>query len=399
MKVLQINAVFGTGSTGQIVKDVGEMLVANGHEAYYAYQSCDSRPQNGFKVGGLLDEKLHAVWTRLTGRQGYWSRRATRRLIRWIKSVGPDVVHLHNLHSNYVHFNTLTEFLAEANVPTVITMHDCWYFTGKCSHYLPFRCERWTTGCGSCPALSAEVKSWLFDRTKRTVLDRTAHINAIRNVTLVGCSRWIADEARRSLIGGKKIDVAYNGVDTALFMPHESDFRRAHGIGDTEFLVMGMAGKWCDRKNVEGAKSVVRQNPDVKFVIIGEEAKDAFGDCDNVVVVDYISDKRQLADAYSASDVFVNLTRADTLPTVNMEALCSGTPVITFDVGGSPELVREGDGHVVSEGDFDAVSKKIRLEMSAPTRVDVGAAAQRFDRRECYKKYLQIYNYTAGEGK
>ena len=395
MKVLQINAVYGAMSTGTIVQDIGTMLEANGHEAYFAYQSAPCAPKNGFRMGNALDKNLHALHTRVFGRQGYASKHATKRLIGWIKKIKPDVVHLHNLHSNCINFNMLTDYLAGADIATVITMHDCWYFTGKCTHYAPYGCERWQKECGNCPALKKEVKSWLFDRTRATLLDRTAHLNAIPRLTLVGASSWIAGQAQKSRIKGAVVEVALNGVDTTLFVPHASDFRQNAGIAQDEFVVLGMSNKWADVQNVERARQLILQNADKRFVLLGAEGK-VFADLKNATVIERHLGRQELADAYACADVFVNLTHADTLPTVNMEALCCGTPVVTFDVGGSPELVAKGDGIIVAEGDFDGINDAINRVLNREINVDVKSAAQRFDRTKCYQKYLQIYQGALG---
>lgn len=399
MKVLQINAVLGFDSTGIIVSDIGNTLEENGHEAYYAYQRALGAHKNAISVGNKLDKTWHALWTRVTGKQGYASKRSTKKLIKWIREIKPDVVHLHNLHSNFIHFNTLTEYLAKEDIPTVITMHDCWYFTGKCSHYAPYGCDRWQATCGDCPALKSEVKSWFVDATRKVLSDRVSHLNAIPNLTLVGCSNWIAGEAKNSLLKPRRIAVVHNGVDCNIFAPKETDFMQRLGITPGELVVMGTANKWCDPRNEEGALWLVKSNPSVRFVIIGAEGKTCFDGRANVVTLGYISGKDELASAYAGASVFVNLTRADTLPTVNMEAICSGTPVVTFDVGGSPELIQSGDGFIVPEGDFEAIDSCIKELQRAPIKVDVERAKNRFDKRKCYERYLEIYDEARNVGK
>lgn len=393
MKVLQINAIYGFRSTGVIVKDIGDTLVYNGDEAYFAYQTTNKELENGFLVGNKLDWKWHAVHARIFGKQAYASRSATRKLIKWIDKIQPDVVHFHNLHSNYVNLNMLCDHLAAEKIPTVITMHDCWYFTGKCSHYAAVVCDKWKKECGDCPLNKTEQPSLFFDSTSKVLRDRTKHLLKIPSLTLVGCSNWIANEARKSKLGSADIDVVYNGVDTEIFKPHESSVRRELGL-DGKFVILGMADKWSAEQNHEIVeKLVAAQDENAKILIVGckEHHKEYFSRFENVVTVGYVTDRGRLADIYAAADVFVNLTRADTLPTVNMESICCGTPVITFDACGSPELVDDECGFVVKEGDTDGLISAVEQIKIKPLCFDVQKQQNKFDKNECYKKYLDIY--------
>ena len=393
MKVLQINAVYGFKSTGVIVKDIGDTLMKNGDEAYFAYQTANETPQNGYLVGGKLDWKFHALHARLFGKQAYASKRATKKLCKWIDEIQPGVVHFHNLHSNYINLNLLCDYLAKKNIPTVITMHDCWYFTGKCSHYAPIKCDKWQTTCGNCPLNKKEQPSFLFDNTAKVLQDRTAHLLKLPSLTLVGCSEWIANEARTSKLQSANIQVVYNGVDTEIFAPHGSDIREEFGLNDS-FVILGMADKWYAQQNREIVeKLIVAQDEKTKIVIVGckEEQKEYFSTFANVVCIGYVTDRKRLADIYAAADVFVNLTRADTLPTVNMESICCGTPVITFDCCGSPELVDADCGFVVAEGNVNDLLACIERIKSNPLHFDVQKQQQKFNKNECYKKYLEIY--------
>jgi len=393
MKVLQINAVYGFLSTGVIVKDIRDTVVRDGGEAYSAYQEARGEVENGYRVGGLLDWKWHALYTRIFGKQAYASRGATRRLLRWVEKIKPDVVHLHNLHSNYVNLNMLCDYLAARDIPTVITMHDCWYFTGKCSHYVASGCEGWLSECGNCPQLKCEVPSLFFDNTGFVLRDKAEHLLKIPRLTLVGCSEWIAGEAKKSRLGRAPVEVVYNGVDTDIFTPHDSNFRRDNSL-EGDFVILGMADKWYDARNRALVSRLLGQNElDARYVIVGckPHHEEFFGSFGCVTTLGYISDRRYLSDVYSAADVFLNLTHADTLPTVNMESICSGTPVVTFDACGSPELVDEDSGIVVGEDDADGIIDALRRVRAGACEFSAYEKHTKFDKNECYKKYLNIY--------
>ena len=393
MKVLQINAVYGFKSTGIIVKDIGKMLIKNGDEAYFAYQTAREAVDNGYLIGGKFDWKWHALFARLFGKQAYASKRATKKLCKWIDKTQPNVVHFHNLHSNYINLNSLCDYCVKKDIPVVITMHDCWYFTGKCTHYANVKCDKWKTSCGACPLNKAGQPSLLFDCTSKVLKDKTEHLLQLKNLTLVGCSEWIANEARASKLQTANIQVVYNGVDTSIFTPHESGLKKELGI-ENEFVILGMADKWYAKQNREIIeKLIATQQQNTKIIIVGcqVEQQKYFERFENVIPLGYITDRKYLSDIYAAADVFVNLTREDTLPTVNMESICCGTSVITFNCCGSPELVEEDCGFVVREGDTEQLLNCIEKLKTAPFSFDVAKQQQRFDKNECYKKYLDIY--------
>lgn len=392
MRVLQINASYGLGSTGTIVKDIGEMLKRNGDEPYFAYQSANCEVENGYRVGNKLDWKWHALYTRVFGKQAYASKRATKKFLKWVDKIQPEIVHLHNLHSNFINLNLLLDYLAKKDIKTVITLHDCWFFTGKCSHYVEEGCARWMKSCGNCPRLKREVKSCFVDATEKVLSDKITRFNKIKRLAVVGCSSWIAEEAKKSRLSPRFTTFVRNGVDTSIFKPTENSFRKENGLTN-DFVVLGLADKWYDEKNRLQVDKLIFENQDIKFVIIGvkKENEEFFKKHKNVVTEGFIKDKNCLADVYSSSDVFVNLTHADTLPTVNMESICSGTPVITFDACGSPELVDESCGFIVKEGDFSALQERLDYIRKKPLAFDLFTQKNKFDKNENYKKYLQVY--------
>ncbi|MBQ8146294.1 MAG: glycosyltransferase [Clostridia bacterium] len=395
MRVLQINAVYGFGSTGLIAQDISKMLVDSGNESFVAYQKANVIPENSYKVGNNLDWKYHAVHTRVFGKQGYASRGETKKLLKWIDKIKPDVVHFHNLHSNYINLNMLCDYLNQKNIPAVITMHDCWYFTGKCSHYVEAKCNRWQVSCGQCPLLKTEVPSLFFDNTSKVLFDRTSNLKKIPNLTLVGCSEWIANEAKKSLLKDANIEVVRNGVDTSIFTPHESDFRKEHNIKNSEFVILGMANKWGSVANRSTVEKIINSSDEnTKIVIVGcnEETKAYFDSFENVVTVGFVKDRQLLSDIYASADVFVNLTHADTLPTVNMESICCGTPVITFNCTGSPELIDKDSGYVVNEDDAEGIIEKIESIKNEPLKFDVAEKQHKFDKNLSYRRYLDIYS-------
>lgn len=152
MKVFQINTVSNWGATGRIVEGIGEKILECGGKGFIAYgrHNNESLLQT-IKIGTNTDIYIHVLQTRLFDKHGLASKSATLRLIRQIVDIGPDVIHLHNIHGYYLNYKVLFRFLSKIDIPVVWTLHDCWPFTGHCSYYSFIKCERWKNECFDCP--------------------------------------------------------------------------------------------------------------------------------------------------------------------------------------------------------------------------------------------------------
>lgn len=382
------------------MKDIGSSMENAGHEMFYAYQTTNCYVKNGYTIGNKLDWKAHALLCRVFGRQGYYSTSSTRKFLSQVDEISPDVVHLHNLHSNFINLNILLKYLAEKNIPTVITMHDCWYFTGKCFHYVDAACNRFTEGCGNCPKKNAPPASILFDSSSDVLSDRKKYLSAIPRLTVVGCSDWISSEAKKSILKEKNIQTVRNGVDISIFTPQSTEQMKKKYHLEDKFVILGMANKWLLPSNSMFLKKMLSSlGANDSIIILGcnKRQKSYLSSLDKrIIAVDSISDKQQMSQYYSMADVFVNVTHADTLPTVNMESICCGTPVITYDCCGSPELVYDGCGLVVPENDVDAVIDALHKvkEEDFKNCSDIGKAI--FDKEISYRRYEDIYRDIIG---
>ena len=350
-------------------------------------------------MGDKVTSKLHAAFARIYGAQGYGSIISTIRLKRIIAKEKPDVIHLHNLHSNYVNLNMLLAYIAERNIPTVLTLHDCWFFTGKCFHFLPSDCEKWKEHCGNCPRLKMDIPSLFCDRTEHVFFDKLSHFQRISNLTVVGCSQWMTKLAMQSpVFAEKKFAQIYNGVDQTVFYPRSESEREyikdEFGIKG-EFVILGMANKWLIAENSQVFERIV-QKTDWTICLVGcsERQMEALSVYSNVLPIGFISNRNTLSKYYAMADVFVNLTLVDTLPTVNMEALSCGTPVITYDSAGSPELVAEEiTGYVLNQFDSKGLIDRIQEVQNNKICRDVCSkySIENFEESSQYKKYIQLY--------
>ena len=402
-KLLQINPVIRTNtSTGRIMQEIGELAMANGWESYVAY----SGGRDGVKpcrsklmpVGGKLDVAFHGLWTRFTDRHGLASWFATKKFISEIKELKPDVIHIHNIHGYFLNYRMLFEYLKEADIPVIWTVHDCWLYTGHCYYYSSIGCDKWMSGCGNCPQRTAFPASWFIDRSKQNLKDKSEAFNSIKDkLTIVPVSEWIRGEMSRSILQNCHYQVIHNGIDLNIFdvQPDDKAVREKYGLGD-KHIILGLASIWSKEKGWDDFMELSKMlNGDEVIVMVGVTEEQQKRLPENVVGIRRTENVRQLAELYSAAVAFVNPTWQDNYPTVNLESIACGTPVVTYRTGGSIEAVTEKTGYVVEQGDVKGLLEAVReierkgnLEYKADCRAHALANFRKEDR---YADYLKLY--------
>ena len=391
MRVVQINSTCGTGSTGRICLSVSlasEQTDIDNHIAYSIGHS-DHPRAHSFRAG--LPTRWQALFSRVLGNYGFNSRAATRRLLRLLDSLSPDIVHLHNLHSHDCHVGKLLAYLKRRGTKVIWTFHDCWAYTGYCPHYDMVGCTAWQTECGNCPQRRAY--SWFFDRSRLLQRRKRRALTGL-DLTVVTPSRWLADQVRQSFLGDRPIHVIHNGIDLSVFHPTESDVRTRLGIGEGQHMLLAVAFGWDRRKGLDALIRLAETLPDTyRLVLVGTDDRVDRLLPPSVISVHRTHDAAELAAYYSSADLLVNPTREENYPTVNMEALACGTPVLTFRTGGSPEILDETCGSVVACDDMDAlVDEIIRICSDRPySREACLERARAFDQNERFKEYVQLY--------
>lgn len=396
MKVVQINAIYGSKSTGTIMREIQSCCEANGIEGYVAYSIAD-RPDaevpRGYRIGNPLTAKWHAFISRVIGKQAYANRISTWRFLRWLDKVNPDIVHLHNLHSNYIQLNMLLHYLAKHDIATVVTMHDCWYFTGGCVHYTSVGCHRWKNGCGRCP-MWKQIPSYCFDRTQSVLRDRKVYLSAIPRLTMVGASDWIANEMKQSLLKDLNIIFIHNGFDLDVFAPTPSNKRKELGI-ENKFVILGPASKWLLPINKPTLEHFISWMSDDMVLVLFGCTQINVALPSNVVQIGYTKSPKEMAEFYSMADVLVNCSREDTLSSLNLECQACGTPVVTYDATGSKETVNGKCGFAVPTGDAEALWEKV-VEVRALGKEALSVQCRQwvsdnFEKRTNYEKYIGLY--------
>lgn len=393
MKILQINALYGEKSTGTIVRDIAEKLMESHESPSTICMQSSIKDADIITTGITISSKLHAFLTRLIGYQGCWSYCMTLSLLSRIKKIDPDIVHIHNLHSNFINLPLLLKYCSKYDKPLIVTLHDCWYFTGKCYHFEDAKCDKWLTGCGNCPKKRMDIPSLFWDSSRATFKIKQKAFNTVQKLYVVGCSKWITEKAKLSpIFSNAKFLTIHNGVDTSIFY---QTFKIREN--NKPFTILAMANKWFLPENTvlrDKLKKIA--GPEVRFRIIGCTTLQLRNNHSNQYIqyLGYTNNRIELSQYYREADVFLNVTFIDTLPTVNMEAICCGTPVITYDSGGSPELVSEGEtGYVVTQNDIDGVLTAIQRVKNGLIDRDLCATVgqQKFDKNVNYHKYIKLY--------
>ena len=401
MKVFQINTVLN-GSTGKIARGIYEIAKQNGIEGRIAY-SRGPRIENPdfIRFGSKLGVYVHGMLARVFDTVGLHSSFATKKLIREIEKFNPDIIHLHNLHGYYLNYKMLLKYIAAKNIKTIYTLHDCWSFTGHCAHFDMAGCHKWKTLCCNCPNKSAYPKSFLFDRSRKNYNLKKKLFENIKDLTIVTPSNWLAGLVKESFLNKFDVKVIHNGIDLEVFKPTESDFRKKYGLENKKIL-LGVAGVWNARKGLDDFIKLRKQlNDDYAIVLVGLTPKQIDKLPDGIVGITRTESAEELARIYTTADVFVNPTYEDTFPTVNLEALACGTPVITYNTGGSAECIDESCGHVIPKGSMiDTISLFHNEDFFLLRKKEnCICCSKKFDEDHKFNQYVDLYSSSAGEQK
>lgn len=392
--LFQINSSVNRGSTGRIAEAIGQLAMQQGWQSYIAYgrHKCYSQSV-AIRIGTNLDVLLHGLKTRLFDRHGFGSVRATQKLVRRIKEIRPDIIHLHNVHGNYINIEILFNYLAIANIPVIWTLHDCWPFTGHCAHFDLIGCNRWITGCYSCPQKKMYPSSLFLENSKANYLEKSKLFNSVNSLTMVPVSKWLGDILNRSFMNKYPFIINNNGVDLSVFTPKgdKSTIKRKLGV-NKKFMIVGVAAIWSSYKGLNDFIDLSKMlDSNYCIVLIGVSNKQIKELPSNIVGLARTEDVNQLADIYSAADLFINPTYQDNFPTTNIESLACGTPILTYQTGGSGEAVSSDTGFIVEKGDLNGIINVINIVKENGKLSYLKACRERAV--ELYNKDDRFYDY------
>lgn len=398
MKVLLINSVCGSGSTGRIVSEIWKLLKAQGHEVKVAYgigQASLVSIEDTYRINNKMGYYLHNALARITDRAGFYSIYHTIKLVRYIKAYKPDVVHLHNLHGFYINISILFRFLASINVKVIWTLHDCWGITGHCAHYSYEGCYKWQNECYDCSLKKSYPQSLLLDQSRRNFNDKLNLYSKIEDLTITTPSEWLAGVVRNSvLLRGRNVYAIPNGIDLDVFKPTPSDLRRKYDILETDILLLGVSSVWYFKKGFEDFKKIASKLPyNYKLMMVGLNKDQMQELSDKVIGIERTHDANELAAIYTMADVFLNLSYEETMGLVTAEALACGTPAIVYDKTAVPEVVDDKSGVVVEAGNIDAVINAIPTALNFKSD-DCLRRSRYYAKSKKYEEIINLYHLS-----
>lgn len=350
MKIVQINT-FSNKSTGTIMMNIHKRLLSEGIESYVVWgRGRDAKDDTEIYMNNKIGVYTHALHTRLTDKTGSYSKKSTRKLIEKLEQIRPDLIHLHNIHGYYINIEMLFNYIRKNNIKVVWTLHDCWAFTGHCPHFELIECNKWKEECYNCSQKNVYPKS-ILDNSKWNYQKKKELFTGL-DITIVTPSKWLAELVKKSFLKEYEVKVINNGINTDIFKYRESDFKKKFNIEDKK-IILGVASEWTKEKGLYDFINLSKiVDETVQIVLVGLNKKQIKQIPNNIIGIERTENAEQLAEIYSVADIYFNPTYADNYPTTNLEALVCGTPVITYNTGGSPECINETNGIVTDFEDF-----------------------------------------------
>lgn len=407
MKIVQINSVLNWGSTGKIAEQIGVCIQESGNTSYIVYGR-DKGPLNTkstpVKTSYSLDVYCHKIRSLLFDGQGLGSKYSTKKLIIKLKQIQPDIIHLHNIHGYYLNYPLLFDYLRSSNIPVVWTMHDCWGFTGHCTYFDMVNCEKWKSVCHNCSNLCDYPKSF-FDNSKRNYEKKKKIFTSLNNITMVPVSIWLGDLISQSFLGKYPIEVIHNGIDLSVFRIKENNLRSQLNL-DGKIVVLGVSSNgFSGRKGLTDFHKLANELPSIyQIIMIGLSEEEMKSLPQNIIGLKRTTNVEELVDYYNLSDVFINPTYSDNFPTTNIEALACGTPVITYNTGGSPEAIDDFTGYVVQKGNIGDLKNAIEIIGSEFGKIKEQRqeycrkrAVEHFNKNERFNDYVKLYQRILNE--
>ncbi|MBQ6972224.1 MAG: glycosyltransferase [Synergistaceae bacterium] len=367
MRVLLIDKHCGTGGPGKVAAGIAGKFEREGHEARIAYGRSGFVPEKfrkyAVRIGTMKDVYLHAVMTRLTDRTGFYSRKATEDFLRWADEYDPGLLWLHNIHGYYVNIELLFDWIkSRPNMKVNWTLHDCWAFTGHCAYFTMAGCGKWRTHCEHCPQKNTYPASFV-DGSYRNYEDKRRLFTGVHDMTIITPSQWLAGLVGQSFLGGYPVEVQKVEISREIFRPRPSGFREKSGLAG-KIIVLGVANVWDKRKGLDDFVKLSGMLDRERFavVLVGVSRKQAKSLPEGIITIQRTESQKELAEIYTAADVFFMPSCEENYPAVCLEAEACGTPVIAYNAGGTPETLHDPRSKLVEIGDIEAV-RKIITEM------------------------------------
>ncbi len=399
-KLLQINVTANWGSTGRIAEQISNLAANQGWETYIAYGR-NGNPSNSklIKTGSKLQVYEHYLEEKLFDNDGLASRCATRKLVREIDKIKPDLIHLHNIHGHWLNYKILFEYLSTLDTPVVWTLHDCWTFTGRCGHYEKFKCYKWRDeGCSKpCPLKQNSALRRITEKTQYHFELKKELFTSVKNLTLVPVSSWLENQVSQSYLKGQHIQTIHNGVNIQAFSPQEdpSSTLGKYGLLGKRY-VLAVSSVWNEQKGlIDYCKLAPKLKDVATLVLLGlnDELRDKVKEY-GILGIPRTENIKELADLYSGAGIVLNLSYGESFGLTTVEGYACGTPSIVYRATASPELITPDTGIVCEPGDINAVADAVRklLAIDKPVAECRELAEREYDQQKIYSQYVSLYN-------
>lgn len=388
MKIVQINTV-PNGSTGTIMMNIHKELLKQGNESYVVWgRGRKSNNEHEIFMNDKIGVYFHVLYSRLTGKTGFASKRATKKLLEKFDEIKPDIIHLHNIHGYYINIEMLFKYIKEKNIRIIWTLHDCWAFTGHCVHFENVQCTKWKKKCNKCVQLNKYPKAfldksnWCFEKKKRI-------FTSIDNCTIITPSKWLSNLVKQSFLKKYEIKVINNGIDTKVFRvinKEKLQFRKNYNLEDKK-IILGVASVWTNEKGLDDFIELSKTlGNSYKIVMVGLNKKQLKSIPKNIIGIERTESLEDLVDIYNSADVYLNPTYEDNYPTTNLEAKACRLQVITYNTGGSPETIEDKE-NIIDKGNIEKLIKTIK----ACETNNINSPKKIYNKNDMINKYLEVY--------
>lgn len=391
MKILQINSVVNTGSTGRIAENIGLSVMEQSWESFIAFGRGQPESKSSLiNVGSKCDFYVHVLRTRLFDQHGLGSINASKDLVVKIKEVKPDIIHLHNIHGYYLNIEVLFTYLEKINIPVVWTLHDCWSFTGHCAHYTFVKCEKWKESCFNCPQKNEYPKSWFVDNSRGNYQLKKNLFCSLKNMIIVPVSKWLSSEVKQSFLGKYPTRVIYNGIDLATFRRKTQTYLKT-----TKFILLSLATTWSKRKGLDDfIKLSSLLNQDELIVLVGLTKSQIQNLPKNIIGIERTESQEELTQLYSQAGIVLSLSVEETFGLTIAEGFACGTPAIVYNSTATPELITPETGEVVEPHNIRGLREaidRIRNSNINYTKTCRERAERLYNKDDRYNDYIELY--------
>lgn len=386
MKIVQINT-FPYKATGNIMMSIHSRLQELGYDSYVVWgRGRKAENDHEIVMSDNIGVRFHGIYTRLTDKTGFASKRATKYLLHELDKIQPDIIHLHNIHGYYLNIELLFNYIKLHNIKVFWTLHDCWTFTGHCAYFDRVGCERWRTGCFSCPQKHTYPTSKFLDSSSWN-WKRKKQLFTGRDITLITPSKWLKGLVEQSFLKEYCVEVIYNGIDCNIYHHINTDFEKKYNLAQ-KYVILGVASEWTERKGLKDFIQLSKMlNDKYKIVLVGLSKKQINKLPDSIIGIERTSNIEELIGIYSRANIFFNPTYEDNFPTTNIESVACQTPVITYDTGGSPEAIDSNTGYIVKQGDIQEVFRIVTSDKILKVENIRGD----FTKQKMISRYIELY--------